>query len=221
MKRLIAIAKRHIKPSSGKVQVVHRQADVQDIIDTILRADGMSTQFTRRFAPFLKGTNDYQTLKNIWSFVRRYIRYEKDRAGNEVVKSPGRTWEDRFADCKSMSVMVGSLLKNLSYRYYYKVAFYNPDNPEQGHIYPIAILPGGQEVVLDAVHHTFDEEVSFWRADKYDPATGEKREDVAAVAGIGASSWMPLAMIAGGLAYAYFCNKRANDQSKLHTRCTG
>ncbi len=219
MKRLANIAKRYIQPSTNRVEVLHHQADVKDIIETILHADGMSAQFTRRFAPYLKDKDDYRTLKNIWSFVRRYIRYERDQAGNEVIKSPGRTWADRFADCKSMSVMVGSLLKNLGFRYFYRVAFYDSDNPQQGHIYPVAILPGGEKVIIDAVHHSFDEEVTFWRADDYNPSTGERQEDVAAVAGPATLPWMPWAMIAGGLTLMYWYNQRANDQSKLHTRC--
>ena len=179
MRNWVAIADRLIRPSTNRKEVRHIDADVKDIISTILHADGMSQQFTERFSHILRGGGDMKTLSNIWEFVRGHIRYQKDRAGSEVVKSPGRTWADRYGDCKSMSVMVGSLLRNLGYNYFYRVAFYDPENPEQGHIYPVAVLPSGKLVVVDAVHHSFNEEVPFWKAHDYDPATGEKKKAIA------------------------------------------
>ena len=213
MRKMAAIAKRYIAPSTGKMQTMKTDAEVKDIIAVIMQADQRSKAFTDKFAPFLRGPSDRQTLKNIWSFVRRYIRYEKDKAGHEVVKSPGRTWEDRSGDCKSMSVMVGSLAKNLGYKYFYRVAFYDKDNPEQGHIYPIVELPSGK-VVVDAVHHTFDEEVPFWKAQDYDPQTGKViAREAKAIGGTRTNmAWVaPVGILAFGAAYLYWNAKSVKD----------
>lgn len=213
MSRLLAIAKRYINPSANKAKVMFTDADVKDIIDTILRADRMSADFTARFATFLRGSSDRQTLRNIWGFVRKYIRYEKDKAGHEVIKSPGKTWEDRSGDCKSMSVMIGSLVKNLNYKYYYKVVFYDKRYPDQGHIYPVVVLSNGTEVVVDAVHHAFDEELTYWKAYKYDPNTG-KKEQAAAISGQATGNWSSLlgALALGATLYYFQNNSTANDE---------
>jgi hypothetical protein len=205
MTKIASIARRFILPSTNRTETLYTDADVKDIITAILRADTMSANFTARFAPYLKGSTDQDTLRNVWQFVRKYIRYQKDRSGNEIIKSPGRTWADKYGDCKSMSVMVASLVKNLGYEYFYRVAFYDPNNPEQGHIYPVAVLPGGELVVVDAVHHTYNEEVTYWKAYDYNPETGTKSKAVA-ITGTqpAAPGWPLLAMLAAGAAFAYF-----------------
>lgn len=164
------VASRKIKNTTERVTVEFEDGDVEDIISVIMKADQLGAEFTKAFAEDLRKTDDYQTLKEVWLFVKRNIKYLRDQPGEEVVKSPGKTWKDRRfgSDCKSFSVMIGSLIKNLGYSYFYRVTFYDENNPEQGHIYPVAILDG-QEVILDAVHSRFDEEVPYWKAYDYYP----------------------------------------------------
>lgn len=185
MSRLAAIAKQHISPSPGKVTTITDNADMARIIAAIMDADEVSKPFTTRFAAFLKGKNDRETLRNIWDFVKKEIRYVRDQPGDEVVKSPGQLWKSREGDCKSFTVMIGSILNNLGYQYKYRVAIYSPLTPQQGHIYPVAILPNGQEVVVDAVHTRFDDEAPYYKAWDYTPGT-TGRKAVSSIAGIGA-----------------------------------
>lgn len=163
-----------IGKTSNRVKVMYQDGDVDDIIEVILYADTMSRGFTKRLAKELKGKTDYETLRNIWNFTKQNVRYVRDRVGQEVIKSPGKTWHDRKGDCKSFSVFEGSLFQNLGYKYKYRVAFYNPRHPNSGHIYPIVILPGGREVIMDAVHTRFDDEVPYWKAYDYEPTTAQK-----------------------------------------------
>lgn len=170
------LASRHIQPTTGRVTTKYEDGDIDDIIEVILEADRLSAVFTKPFARFLRQSSDIGTLKQVWTFVKKNIRYVRDSPGHEVIKSPGKTWQDRRigSDCKSFSVMIGSLLKNLGYAYFYRVAFYDPATPDQGHIYPVAVLPSGRKVVVDAVHRTFNEEVPFWKAYDYHPQTGQR-----------------------------------------------
>ena len=165
--RQIALANRYIGKSTNKRVVLYKNASVEDIIKAVVHADRLSGHFTARFAPMLRAGTHRQTLKNVWQFTRRNITYLRDTDGEEVVKSPGKTWEDRTADCKSLSVFIASILKNLGYEYFYRVVFYDPASPNQGHIYPIAVLPDGEEVPMDAVNTKFDEEYAYWKAEDY------------------------------------------------------
>ena len=183
---LSRIADRRILPSPGMKTVVSESANVDAIIRLILEADRQSRPFTAQFARYLKGKTDLDTLRNVWKFTREHIEYVRDAPGNEIVKSPGATWKDRFGDCKSMSVFIGSILANLGYRYKYRVAFYDPAKPEQGHIYPIAYTSSG-EVIVDAVNSRFNQEVRYWKAFDYEPASGRKQPAVA-INGVGALS---------------------------------
>lgn len=167
------LANKRIKPSSQTETIEFTSGGLDEIIKVILKADKESAQWTEDFAPLMRKGEDYKTLKSIWEFVRRNIRYVADRTGYEKIKSPGATWASRYADCKGMSVFVGSLLRNLGYEFYYKVVFYDKDRPEQGHIYPVAILEDC-EVIIDAVHYRFNDEVPYWKGYAYHSNTGKK-----------------------------------------------
>lgn len=162
-------AHRHIRKSTGKATVMFKNATVENIVQAILYADKQSKSFTDQYAPMLRASTDLGTLTNIWAFVRDNIRYEQDDWGEEVIKSPGRTWQDQEADCKSMSVMVGSLAQNLGYRYFYRVAFYDPDRPNAGHIYPVVVLDDGTQVIVDPVNSRFNHEYRYWKKQDYQP----------------------------------------------------
>ncbi|MEM1323654.1 MAG: transglutaminase domain-containing protein [Bacteroidota bacterium] len=134
-----------------------------------MQADKISYDAAKEFAPFLRGSNDRATLKNVWRFVRENIRYVRDPEHEEVVKTPGCTLSEGKADCKSMTVLVGSILRALGYDFVYRVAFYDKRTPQQGHIYSVVHLDG-EVIVVDPVHDTFDEELHAWKFNDYTPA---------------------------------------------------
>ncbi len=181
--RLASIAQRHILPSPGEVTTLTENADMARIIQGIIDADELSKPFTAQFARYLQGRDDYETLRNIWNFVKKEIKYVRDRPGDEVVKSPGQLWASRQGDCKSFTLFIGSILNNLGYSYKYRVAIYSPLTPQQGHIYPVVVLPNGEEVVVDAVHTKFDDEAKYYKAWDYTP--GGKGRKAVSIAGIG------------------------------------
>jgi hypothetical protein len=209
---LSTLADRYIEKSTGKKELIHRNGNVDQIIAVILDADQKGRGFTRRFARHLKEGTDRQTLRNVWKFTKSNIKYVRDRAGDEVIKSPGATWETRKGDCKSFSVFIGSILGNLGYEYKYRVAFYDPKTPEQGHIYPIAVLKDGTEVIVDAVWDYFDSEVPYWKAYDYDPRSGTRSQ----LSGIGnkpvllglSMGWIKTLAIAGIAGWALFGKKK-------------
>lgn len=161
-------ASREILPTTNRVLINIPNGNLNDIVRVIMEGDKRSKPFTTKFAPRLRKSTDMKTLEAVWRFVKHNIRYVPDR-DNEDIKSPGKTWEDRYGDCKSFSVMIGSILKNLGYKYKYRVAFYDKKNPYAGHIYPIVKLPNGREVFLDAVHKKFNDEVPYRKAYDYKP----------------------------------------------------
>lgn len=154
-------ANKLIGKSKYEEKVKFKNGDVDDIINVILEADKVSAPFTRKLAKAFKGSEE-KILFDIWAFTRKHIRYIQDSPGHEKIKSPGATWRDRAGDCKSMSVFNASILKNLKIPYKYKIVFYDPNQPSQGHIYPIALLDG-REVVLDSVNSQFNKEERYWR----------------------------------------------------------
>lgn len=149
----VSIANNLMPSPKGTVNVVHKKGYTRDIINTILEADKKAHLDTKALA------EKFNTLEDIWTFVHTKISYKKDAPGDERIKLPSVTWKDRYADCKSMSLFIGSILKNKGIPYAYRFTKYDNDR-DYTHIYVIA-YPGGNEIILDAVHDTFNEEVEY------------------------------------------------------------
>ena len=111
------VGKAHINrfanQSSGNKRVITTDADIPDIVNTILMGDKESRAFAFDFAKRLKGRTVRDTLKNIWGFTKTNVDYVRDNPGREVVKSAARTLKDKFGDCKSMSILNGAIMYHL------------------------------------------------------------------------------------------------------------
>lgn len=179
-------AGRLIKKTTNRVAKKIENPGIPEIIQVILYADCQSPHFTAALASQLRGADDRETLQNIFRLVQEKIKYRRDR-GREVVKSPGKLWADSVGDCKSYSIFIASILKNLGYRYKYRVVFYDPKMPNAGHIYPVVMLHG-KEITLDAVPlpgsrsaRKFNDEKPYWRKYDYSPAC----DNPGALSGVG------------------------------------
>lgn len=158
----VAKANRLIQYPEGTVNVIHQNGSTQDIINVILEADKKAYLQTKNFAPMLLGANDNETCQNIWKFIHGNIRYVKDPVGFEKVKSPAKTWKDRYGDCKSMSLFAGSILKNLGIPYAYRFTSYE----KRGNYTHVYVVAAGQ-YIIDAVHGKYNEEVPYEKKKDY------------------------------------------------------
>lgn len=149
----VAIADKLILSPKGITDVMHKKGITKDIINTILEADKEAFQDTK------KVSHEFKTLEDIWNFVHDNIRYKKDAPGDERIKYPSVTWDDRFGDCKSMSLFIGSILKNKGIPYAYRFTKYDNDS-DYTHVYVVA-YPKTKKIILDAVHTHYNEEVEY------------------------------------------------------------
>lgn len=152
---------RLIKHSPQTEILRHRDGETADIVDTILYMDAHSAGWVMaENVECLRGATDYDTLHNVWKFVKHNLRYRADKPGHERVKSPGALYTSREGDCKSFSIAEGALLKALGIPYRYRFAAYEPG--DFTHVYIVASAEG-HPVVMDAVHSKFDSEVPYYR----------------------------------------------------------
>jgi len=152
----------HLIKNSPQVELLrHREGGTEDIIEAIMYMDAHSHEWITERVDCLRGSTDYDTLRNVWSFVRNTLRYRADRPGHERVKSPGALFTSGVGDCKSMSIAVGAILRSLGYAYRYRFTAYEPG--DYSHVYVVATDAQGHDVILDTVHTAFDEEVQYRR----------------------------------------------------------
>jgi hypothetical protein len=143
-----------------------------DIIELILIADKMNAtnRPLKNFVQYLfkNGMDDEALFKFIWYWVRSNIIYKKDADFFERVKLANVTIHDGFADCKGMSLVIGSILRELGYSFKYRFTAYNRRN-EPTHVYIIATGKNGKEYSIDAVFYHFDKEPSYTLKTDFEP----------------------------------------------------
>lgn len=169
-----------ISRANGKKVALKKGGSTGDIIEKILDTIPDVRQQTKGFSQGF--TPDRAGLRKLWGWVRTNIHYNEDPLGVQWIRTPARLWHDREGDCKSMTVFIISVLENLGLKY--KVRFSNTETPggkRVNHVYPIAILPDGREVIVDAVYSFFDAEKSFYYAKDY------TMSDIYRLSGIGAA----------------------------------
>ena len=129
--------------------------------------DAHSAEWITDRVECLRGDTDHDTLRNVWAFVTHTVpnanlRYRADRPGHERVKSPGALYSSGHGDCKSFSIAIAAMLRALGIPYRYRFAAYAPG--DYTHVYVVATAPDtGTDVILDAVHTAYDDEVTYYK----------------------------------------------------------
>lgn len=129
-------------------RVVYKDGNTMDIIATIIWADKYAPLDTKKFAQELKGKSIQESAYNVWKWVKTNIHYILDPVGEQYIKAPAKTNQDGFADCKSRSLFMASLLKNLGIPYAYRFASYSGGYPYT-HVYVVAKPSANLNYILD------------------------------------------------------------------------
>ncbi len=158
MRRLTAaFADETITPSDRKYHFKKRNYSTDDIVKLVLWGDKRVKHDTEEFAKAIPATKE--GMRMLFDFIVEHIKYKQDPKGSQWVRSPARTWDDRHegSDCKSWTLLITSVLQNLGLSYIIRFTAYKSPlfggNPKPTHVYPIAILPTGEQVIVDPVWH--------------------------------------------------------------------
>lgn len=127
-----------ILPPQGITETVY--GDTDTIVRVIRKAERHNQKDTAAIAHRLKGKTDRQTAKNVFRFVRQNVRYKAD-GWHQKIMSPSVTLIRGKADCKSMTNLASSLLKNLRIGHKLRLAEYAGDG-DWKHIYLVADIDG-------------------------------------------------------------------------------
>lgn len=160
-------------PKPDFVEDVHYQeGDTKDIIKVILSAvkynDYQAAREMKNVSKELLGKSVYETLYNVWRFVKDNIKYEVDKPGFEKIKNPALLYYYGKGDCKSFSLMIAGILMNYSnLDIYFRFTSYDP-NKDFGHVYIVVRTPGfADEIILDSTIKHFDYEEKYAKKKDY------------------------------------------------------
>jgi hypothetical protein len=148
-----------LPPPQGTKTLVTRFQNTADLTKAINASHKENLPFARKIAPYFRGSNNYQTGKNIHDFLRHYVPYKVEPGSSQTTKTLPRMLNDANrglgSDCKHYSVFTGTILDALGIPFVYRLAGYVSNTPQ--HIYAV-IKDGKKEIPVDAVLPQYDYE---------------------------------------------------------------
>ena len=142
--------------------------EVQDAINSDIR-DILQKNFKRNvkevqpFAKYFKGATEYETARNIWTFLKKGIRYKKDAAGFQDIRLGRRFFTDKTGDCKSYALNAISLFRAIypGSEVAFKFTTYVPGKRIPSHVYAVVKDSSGREIIVDGCWTKFDNEKNY------------------------------------------------------------
>ena len=108
----------------------------KDLVKNLVRANGIGDAEREK------------ECEVIYDYMCRKVYYQLDPDGDQYLKSPARLLKDGCGDCKSLTMFMACCLHSLHIPCI--VRFVNFDGGNQyTHVYPVAILDNGKELILD------------------------------------------------------------------------
>lgn len=139
----------NIPKPNGRSEVIKRFGDTSDIIDVLLKSDkdknwqNQTKAFSKQFPKTRKG------LEKLAKWILDNVEFRIDPNGVQWIKSPARTVDDEFADCKSLTLLQSSVWRNMGLRY--RIRFVGYGRQQQvSHVYGLVYL-NGEWIAVDTV----------------------------------------------------------------------
>lgn len=151
MRLTIDYALEKIPRPDGRSHVKKRSYDTDDIIQLMVDYDGADTDEVAEFARHIPPTRE--GLQAVHDFLLENIRYRRDPKNSQWLLSPGRLVHERGqgSDCKSWTHFTTNILRSMGLDYDIDFTSYKKRRRTPYHVYPVAYLPTGERVPMDAV----------------------------------------------------------------------
>jgi hypothetical protein len=163
----------HLRPFENRRDILVHDQDVSDIITGILNTHQLYKSEYDKIAPYFVGSNNYQTGKNIWNFLKKNVRYKVEPESAQMLKSPaaiitgtvnGRT---NTSDCKNYSLFTGGILDAINRAggridWCYRFASYKVWDKIPQHVFCVINPDTNKEIWVDAVLPTYDNKKGYY-----------------------------------------------------------
>ena len=138
---------------AGLKEKISGDADNADLRKAILDALPEAVAQTKKLAPYFRATNERETAKKIFDFLKSRVKYKADDY-RQVIQLPSAILRPgAIADCKSLSLFTAAILQNLGIPWHFVLASYS-ESTIPGHIY----VQTDSGIIIDVVWGKFDSE---------------------------------------------------------------
>jgi len=178
----------YLPPYKGKVTVIKKHQNTDDIIEGILSANNKYAKDYSQISSFFIGSTPRQTCKNIWTFLKQNVNYKIESENRQTIKTPAAiiaTGKTTGSDCKNLSLFTAGILQDLKRKgiqnipFVFRFSSYKFFNNIPEHVFIVAYPGTNNEIWIDAVLNEFDYKKNYtYKIDKKPMLVG--------IAGIGA-----------------------------------
>lgn len=149
----------------NRKQINYTDGENKHIIETLLRAVPEAIEQGRELAPFfLKHSKQpVEIARRAWTFGKTKIKYQIDEFGTQKIQLPSALLHSKTGDCKSLTLLMVSILANAlpGYPLYIRFTSYDPNNATPTHVYCYLIIDG-REIIVDPVYFDFNKEKPYF-----------------------------------------------------------
>lgn len=193
---------------AGLKEKLSSDADNADLRKAILNALPQAVAQTKELAPYFKATNERETAKKIFDFLKARVKYKADDY-RQVIQLPSAILRPgAIADCKSLSLFTAAILQNLGIPWHFVLASYT-DSTIPGHIY----VQTDSGIIIDVVWGKFDSEKKAKYKYKM-PLKGGKSMKKYSKTGLGAIETAEQWARRNGVWLSYSAGERAGMKTK-------
>lgn len=144
-------------------KLIYKNGFTDNIITGLNNSFLQASKDVCKFAENFRGANTLESAFNLWDYIRKNVKYQRDPDGLQIIKMPGaliRNGNTLGGDCKSMSLCISSALnclgaKNVRLRY---VSFLADKIPT--HVYTVFDY-NGKTIPVDSVIEKFNYEKPY------------------------------------------------------------
>lgn len=154
-----------LKPYSGRKVLVTTNQSTNDIIKELLKAHSENaSEYDKICEQFWTG-NEKRTLRKIFDYCKKNIRYEIEPDELQTVKSPSAIIAQGKGDCKHYASFCNGLISAINRKYgtnmnnVFRFAGYNIGATEPQHVYcAVRLSDNKTTIILDPVLETYNDE---------------------------------------------------------------
>ena len=154
------VLERCVRRADDNVKVITRSATTQDIINLMLHCDTLISDDMQELAQYLEGTCPEETMSNIHFVLTQCVEFIEDPNGKQDLMAPNALLKRGYGDCKSFSLFIASVCQSLNIPYIYRFVSETASGNVH-HVYVVAPLADGYEVICDATLDRFNTEPPY------------------------------------------------------------
>lgn len=143
-----------LPPPVYRSKLISGWQNTSDIVRAISNQHKTNLSEANKIKHLFCGSNERETARNIFDFLKNEISYRIEPAEKQTTKSLSRFVADGYGDCKHFALFTNTILQQCGYKPIYRFAGYR-NNKDLQHVY--SYLPKS-DTVIDAVLPSFDTE---------------------------------------------------------------